>query len=138
MKAILFTFLFCAIFISQNTFSQVGDISTDRPDQSESPYLMDKGYFQVEAGVTSENDEPVKDFKTNTLSAPSILLRYGIAKNVELRGGIEIINSKTTIGSTSTSENGMGPILAGTKNKALQRKRFNARNRAAAEYYNSI
>ena len=45
MKVILFTFLFSAILISQNLFSQVGDISTDRPDQSESPYLMDKGYF---------------------------------------------------------------------------------------------
>ncbi|HMQ78384.1 MAG TPA: transporter [Ignavibacteria bacterium] len=122
MKNLIAILLFCAIFISQNLFSQVEDISTDRPDQSESPYLMDKGYFQIEAGVTSENDEPVKDFKTNTLSAPSILLRYGIAKNVELRGGIEIINSKTTVSGTSTSENGMGPIMAGTKIKLFSEK----------------
>ncbi len=122
MKNLFAILLFCAIFISQSLFSQVEDISTDRPDQSESPYLMNKGYFQVEAGVTSENDEPVKDFKTSTLSAPSVLLRYGIAKNVELRGGIEVINSKTTIGGSSTSENGFGPLMAGTKIKLFSEK----------------
>ena len=115
MKLLFLIFTVFTLFFSINVYSQVEDISTDRPDQSESPYLMDKGFFQIEAGVTSENDEPVKDFKTSTLSAPSVLLRYGIAKNVELRGGIEVINSKTTINGTSTNENGMGPLMAGTK-----------------------
>lgn len=123
MKAILFTFLLGIIFVSQSLYSQVGDISTDRPDQSESPYLIDKGYFQVEAGISSENDEPVKDFKINTLSAPSVLFRYGIAKNVELRGGIEVINSKTTSSGISTSESSMGPIMVGTKIKLFTEKR---------------
>lgn len=122
MKSLFTIFLFCIILISQNIFSQTGDISTDRPDQSESPYLMDKGYFQMEAGITSENDEPVKDFKTNTLSAPSILLRYGIAKNVELRGGIEVLNSKTTISGNSVSQSGMSPIMVGTKIKLFTEK----------------
>ena len=122
MKNLFAILLFCAISISQSTFSQVGDISTDRPDQSESPYLMDKGYFQTEVGITSENDEPVKDFKTSTLSAPSLLFRYGAAKNVELRAGIEVLTSKTTISGNSTSQSGMSPIMAGTKIKLFTEK----------------
>ena len=122
MKNLFAILLFSAIFISQSLFSQVGDISTDRPDQSESPYLMDKGYFQMEAGITSENDEPVKDYKINTLSAPSVLLRYGIAKNVELRGGIEVLNSKYTFSGGSTSQSGMSPIMVGTKIKLFTEK----------------
>jgi hypothetical protein len=122
MKNLFAILLFCAIFISQNIFSQVGDISTDRPDQSESPYLVDKGYFQMEAGITSENDEPVKDFKTTTLSAPSLLFRYGIAKNVELRSGIEVLTGKTTISGSSTSQSGMSPIMVGTKIKLFTEK----------------
>ncbi len=115
MKSLLVLILFSAIFISQNSFSQVEDISTDRPDQSESPYLMKKGYFQIEAGVISENDEPEKDIKTNGLSAPTVLLRYGIAKNVELRAGIEHQSSKTTFPGGSATTSGLGPIMAGTK-----------------------
>ena len=122
MKKIFVIVLFCVISVTQYSFSQVDDISTDRPDQSESPYLMDKGFFQIEAGVVSEHDEPVKDVKTSSLSAPSVLLRYGIAKNVELRAGIEVNNSKTTISGTSTSESGMGPIMAGTKIKLFTEK----------------
>ncbi|HRE11501.1 MAG TPA: transporter [Ignavibacteria bacterium] len=122
MKKIFVIVLFCVISVTQYSFSQVEDISTDRPDQSESPYLMDKGFFQIEAGVVSEHDEPVKDVKTSSLSAPSVLLRYGIAKNVELRAGIEVNNSKTTISGTSTSESGMGPIMAGTKIKLFTEK----------------
>ncbi len=122
MKIVIPVIILTFLVGFQLSYSQVGDITTDRPDQSESPYLVDKGHFQVEAGITSENDEPVKDFKASVLSAPSILLRYGIAKNIELRGGIEVINSKTTVGGNSASENGMGPIVAGTKIKLFSEK----------------
>jgi hypothetical protein len=115
MKRILLLIAVCTILVSQESFSQVEDISTDRPDQSESPFLMKKGYFQIEAGVTSENDEPEKDLKTNSLSAPSVLLRFGVAKNIELRAGIEHQSSKTTFPGGSVTESGLGPIMAGTK-----------------------
>ncbi|MBL8016577.1 MAG: transporter [Ignavibacteria bacterium] len=115
MKSLITGILFCFILAAQNIYSQVEDISTDRPDQSESPYLMKKGYFQIEAGIVSENDEPEKDVKTNGLSAPTVLLRYGIAKNVELRAGIEHQSSKITFSGSSTTTSGLGPIMAGTK-----------------------
>lgn len=115
IKSTITGILFCFILVSQNVFSQVDDISTDRPDQSESPVLMHKGYFQIEAGIVSESDEPAKDIKITGLSAPSVLLRYGLAKNVELRAGIEYQSNKTTFPNASVSESGLGPIMAGTK-----------------------
>lgn len=115
MKNLFVLFLFSTILFAQNLFPQAGDISTDRPDQSESPYLVEKGYFQIEAGITAESDEPVNDFKINVLSAPSFLFRYGAAKNFELRARIENISSKTTILNTSSTENGLGPLMAGAK-----------------------
>lgn len=116
MKTLLFAvILFCTILFTQNLFSQLGDISTDRPDQSESPYLVDKESFQIEAGITAESDEPQNDVKINVLSAPSLLFRYGAAKNFELRAGIEHISSKTTIFNNSYNESGLGPLMAGAK-----------------------
>ena len=97
------------------TYSQVGDISTDRPDVTESPYLMDKGFFQIEAGLISQHDKPSTGVETNELSAPLILLRYGIAKNVELRAGIDYTGSKVTINDSSTSSSGLSPLFVGTK-----------------------
>lgn len=116
MKTLLFAvILFCTILFTQNLFSQLSDISTDRPDQSESPYLLDKESFQIEAGITSESDEPQNDVKINVLTAPSLLFRYGAAKNFELRAGIEHLSSKTTIFNNSYNESGLGPLMAGAK-----------------------
>lgn len=134
MKTLFFVILFYSFFNAQNLISQSGDISsgsditsvsdlsTDRPDQSESPYIVDKGYFQIESGIVTENDEPADDIKYSAVTIPTILMRYGLAKNVELRAGIEVINSKLTIMNTSFKENGLGPLTLGTKIKLFTEK----------------
>ena len=122
MNRLIVHFLFFSIFLSGSVFSQLGDISTDRPDVTESPYLMDKGFFQVEAGIISQHDKPSTDIKMSELSAPLILLRYGLAKNVELRAGIDYISSKVTINDSSTSTSGLSPFFLGTKVHLFQEK----------------
>ena len=107
--------MFCLMMCFNVTYSQLGDISTDRPDVTESPYLMDKGFFQIEAGIISQHDKPSADIKTSELAVPLILLRYGLAKNVELRAGIDYISSKVTINDSSTSSDGLSPFFLGTK-----------------------
>jgi hypothetical protein len=116
---ILALFSFCLI---NPLYSQVEDISTDRPDQSESPYLMSRGYFQVETGIVYESDEPEKDLTVTALNAPSILVRYGLFKNIELRAGLDLLNEKTKIANVSSSESGFGPLVLGTKIKMLEEK----------------
>ncbi|MEO8512301.1 MAG: transporter [Ignavibacteria bacterium] len=121
MKILLFTAIVCFMMNFQLLYSQVEDISTDRPDQSESPLLVPKGYFQMEAGFVSENDKPSPGVKHNVLSAPSLLFRYGLSKNVELRAGIELISNSVTV-NTSVSQTGFGPFSAGTKIKLFTEK----------------
>ncbi len=122
MKIVIPVIVLSLLICFQISYSQVEDISTDRPDQSESPLLVPKGSFQIEAGLTSESDVATTDVKVNILSAPSVLLRYGLAKNVELRAGIELINRKVTVFGTKTSTSGLGPIVAGTKIKLFTEK----------------
>ncbi|MEE4196099.1 MAG: transporter [Bacteroidales bacterium] len=53
----------------------------DRPDQTESAFIVPRGYFQVEDGFSYEN---VNDQKKN-ITYSSMLLRYGVFDHFELR-----------------------------------------------------
>jgi hypothetical protein len=50
-------------------------INTDRPDQSDGTYVLEKNYLQIENGITIAN-------KTVT---NNLMLRYGLTKSTEIR-----------------------------------------------------
>ena len=60
---------------------EIESIQTDRPDLTESAFTVPAGYFQVEAGLlrTTFNSESSLNF------LPTILIKYGISSNFELR-----------------------------------------------------
>jgi hypothetical protein len=126
MKKTILTLLI--IFISTGIHSQkLYDIITDRPDQTESAVTVPKGFFQAEIGVSMEGDKysglfNQQDLTMKTYSAPGILLRYGLTKNIELRLASEFISAKTTAElqtfpptSFETTQSGVGPLVLGTK-----------------------
>lgn len=57
-------------------------ISTDRPDFTETNKAVPVGVLQVESGVTAS-----RAGSEDSLGGPELLLRYGVAKGVELRFG---------------------------------------------------
>src|SRR4051812_23805093 len=80
MKRYLFIFLFC--FGNSIVFAQepLEKIETDRPDQTESPAIVPKRWFQFESGVIREA------YAYNTLyTLPTLLSKYGVSKKLELR-----------------------------------------------------
>ena len=91
---------------------------------------MDKGFFQIETGAsierTGEYDLTVTgDVVTvNTHSYPSILLRYGLSKNVEIRLGIEYLQlkEKAKFEGQLQTEAGFSPLNVGTKIKLFSEK----------------
>jgi hypothetical protein len=117
---------------AQKIDQKIDDIITDRPDQTESPSTVPKGFLQVELGGTYEGDKmtfgEIADAKTRSISAPSLLLRYGISDNVELRLGGEFTSSKTEIhyyqfvieDELIIEESGLSPIILGTKIKMFE------------------
>ncbi len=67
------------------------DMSTDRPDTTESPYTLDAGHFQVELSLVdfvhdSRNSDGVK---RRTLSFAPMLIKAGILDNFDLQLGID-------------------------------------------------
>lgn len=129
MKTVKFLLVIAALFLSGHAYSQ-NDIITDRPDQSESPYLVDKGYIQFELGVAIERVGVYKmtvtsdELTITNHSYPSVLFRYGLSKNIELRAGIEYIQEKYSykfdrnysyIAPPGITESGLSPLTLGTK-----------------------
>lgn len=76
--------MFILLFILPFTFIKAQTIYTDRSDMSDSPNTIYKSAFQVETGgimTLTENDNS----KTNEITAPLTLLRYGLTEKFELR-----------------------------------------------------
>jgi len=76
----------------QNEQPPASAMQTDRPDATDSPFVVDKGVMQIEIGWTYKEHGDGSDDESNTL--PQTLRRYGLGDNWELRmgwGGYELI-----------------------------------------------
>lgn len=96
------------------------DMSTDRPDTTESAYTVDAGHFQVEMSfVDYSYDRQNKDSQTRRgFAVAPVLLKAGLLNNVDLQIGIDpYTREKTTDRGTATSVTieGFGDTLARLK-----------------------
>jgi hypothetical protein len=89
-------------------------IQTDRPDQTECPFIVPKNHFQMETGFLFERTD--KD--TRSFANPSVLFKYGLNKNFELR----LITEFTTIESRQSTISGLNPVTVGFKVNISQEK----------------
>ena len=116
MKIIIYTlYTFVTILVFANSsFAQVEPISPDRPDQTESPSVVPLKSYQFEAGVVFE--KTARDGSTTkNYSYPSVLMRYGVLNNLELRMQVENTNETTEENGLSTSKKGINPVSLGFK-----------------------
>jgi hypothetical protein len=109
-----YTFLFIIavalsnqIIIGQNPPS----IQTDRPDQTESPFITPIHYFQIENGFTFEQTSR----QQQGIASPSILTRFGIHEYFEIRLITEYLTNKNEF----SNLNGIAPLKIGIKTKLI-------------------
>ncbi len=124
-RTILFTFCtsisFYSVFSQEKT--EPGALVTDRPDQTESPTVVPKGFLQIETGAFYE-DSGENAFKQKTTTFNTTLLRYGLLDNLELRVGWDFTETKTEINGTELDDvaSGLSPLLLGTKIGVIEEK----------------
>jgi hypothetical protein len=111
MKVTLLFVLFAICFT--NLYAQT-TIQTDRPDQTECPFITPASFIQAENGFTYENID--KNNKSITL--PTILWKYGLNKNFELR----LITEANTIKAMSNKVSGFVPTIIGFKVSVSEEK----------------
>lgn len=110
-----YSLLLFVVLFSYGTFAQqVEPIQADRPDQTETPALVPKGMFQLEAGFTYQKNKP----NSTSLALPTALWKYGVNENFELRLITELAVDKDFDQQTS----GINPILIGCKIKIAEEK----------------
>lgn len=109
----LLFFLFFIRYIACNA-QEIPSIQTDRPDQTECPFITPIGCFQLETGMSYENTAN----NATEIIAPTVLTRFGITNNFELR----LITEFTEQKSLDSKTNGIQPVRIGFKSKILNEK----------------
>lgn len=113
---------------------QSGKIETDRPDQTESPYLTPKKWFQSETGFSVETGRD--GYKSYV--HPTMLNKYGISNRFEIR----LITTWTTFETPTDTppiegvESGLEPVLIGGKIALFEEK--NIRPKMSLLFHTSI
>jgi hypothetical protein len=105
VKYLVFIFFCCSIdFVFSQTISA---IQTDRPDQTECPFIVPVKYFQIENGFAISNSQS----GLITYNYPSSLLKYGVNEKFELR----LVTEYNSFINGSDVISGIMPIKIGFK-----------------------
>ena len=112
----LITVLISIIAINYVYSQELPDITTDRPDQSESSSTVPHKTLQIETGFVWQGDKTTTA-ETRNLDVFNTLFRYGLLDNFELRVGVNYadVTVSPANGSEDTTYNGFVPLAVGTK-----------------------
>jgi hypothetical protein len=131
---------FCIAFlvsVSASAQDQQDKIETDRPNESQSPTIVPKGWLQFEAGFRRELNQVGLPLYT----LPSLLSKYGVSKKLELR---LLTEYASFYHKHLTDTFGLEPVTIGVKYNLLEEKGLRPQtsvvvqtglNRLASEYY---
>ena len=107
--------------LTNAAYTQIDKIDVDRPDQTNAPFVMYKGYLQFEMGISIQTDNSgEKDF-----SVPNLMVRYGLFKKAELRIATTIDHYPIQLSSNETiHQTGVQPLTIGTKIALAREKKW--------------
>ncbi len=101
---------------------QLREMSTDRPDKTESPHTVDAGHFQVESDLVSysRNDDESGggDTRVESWAVAHINFKIGLLNDVDLQTVIETYNHITTedrVAGPTTRQSGFGDLTSRVK-----------------------
>ena len=119
----IITLTISALSFAQTETKELEALITDRPDATESPTAMPKGFLQVETGAFYETFED-NSVKTENYTYNTTLVRYGLLENFELRLGWNFVEGQTTLNGKKLEEvtSGFDPLLLGFKTTIAEEK----------------
>ncbi len=118
MKRAVFILCCCLtnfLFAQEKEAESIGSISTDRPDQTETPDVVPFKYFQMEMGFNLESLN-----KELSFVHPTILWKAGIFKSTEIRLITDVGTIKDDSGKYRT---GLAPVQIGFKTAICEERK---------------
>jgi hypothetical protein len=112
LKRLLFLFSVLLPGAYQSLAQDVGNIVTDRPDLTESPYLVPKGFLQIETGGLFERGAT----GGRQLTLPTVLWKYSATDQLEFRLITE------TSAALPGGRLGLNPVWIGIKTPLVEGK----------------
>ena len=102
--------------LAQQDEKPLGALVTDRPDATEASSTVGKGILQFETGGLYETFEE-NNIKSESYTYNTMLIRYGILDNLELRLGWDFVEGVTTLNGNKLDNvmSGLSPLLLGMK-----------------------
>lgn len=95
---------------------QMRDLSTDRPDATESPYTVDAGHFQVESSLVDYSLDREPGTRSDEWTFGSINLKVGLLNNIDAQFICDsYIDESTKQGGLRQSASGFSDITARVK-----------------------
>ena len=92
------------------------ELSTDRPDTTESPYTVDAGRFQVELSLVDYTRDETDGVRTRAVSAAPVLLKAGVTSWMDVALGVEpYTRVRVDDGSGAVTEDGFGDLVVRVK-----------------------
>lgn len=98
------------------------EMTTDRPDKTESPFTVDAGHFQLEMDfVTSTHDRDTSgggDTRVSSYAVAPVNLKVGLLNNLDLQLFLETYNwvkTEDRQAATTTHQSGFGDVTARLK-----------------------
>ncbi|WP_435578157.1 transporter [Gilvibacter sp.] len=113
---IVFTLLLSVTSIYAQDDPGLGPLITDRPDATESPNTVPVGFVQFETGAFFTREEN-SGFTTESTTFNTMLVRYGILDNMELRLGWNFTETRFSLNDMELDDvlSGLDPLLLGAK-----------------------
>lgn len=105
---------FLTVLVTQGTLFSQDNIQTDRPDQTESPFIVPLNQFQWETGSLLDFSDQSTKWTINTS-----LFRYALHKNLELRFVANVLRN-IPANSFLNPINGMSDLEFGLKYKLFE------------------
>ena len=104
----------------------IPSFAPDRPGQTTGTYVVPKGYFHIESGL-SYSKTKILPYESSNFQYNTSLLRYGLFDNFEVRlsTGYDAYNAKYTYFHTLTySNNSFAPLTAGMKTNIYKGNKY--------------
>ncbi len=114
-KIIIILLSLCLNLFAQ---SEIPELITDRPDQTESAAVVPLNCYQIETGILYQHQKYDADginFENQNVSLLSTLFRYGMNSSLELRLGGGFFSNLSRFNESDNRVDGFGDLMIGAK-----------------------
>src|ERR1700712_165369 len=118
LKKIGCALLAASLSIGDADAQELERMETDRPDQTECPFIVPTGWVQFEMGFNFEKNAP----GNHTFVYPTLLSKYGVSKRLELRVITNLLSNREYTGTHYETVSGVEPIQLGFKVALVEEK----------------